>query len=161
MRPYQNITKLNIKIYAPNYNTNTYTRKEILESVHEKIEKEDPLVYYIYRFLDLNDYENLIQIVNEKTKIVERIQLNISLSYEIKVYGSLEGACLALIEIINQQSGIYLEKDIDYKVIEEFIQLGKKIWIKGADNSIIYDLINIQKDKKNNYYLGVMFFKNI
>jgi hypothetical protein len=38
--------------------------------------------------------------------------------------------------------------------------LGKKICIKGIDNSIIFDLINIKKDKKDNYYLVVTFFKS-
>jgi len=160
VRPYMNINylyQLDVKIQSHSYN-----RDNIVESVHRKIEENDPFIYYIYRFPDPNGYESLTQIVNEKTKIVEKIQLTINLSYEIKVFGSLEEACLAIIESFI--SSRYLEKDIDYKFIDEFIHSGKnsgkKIWIKGIDNSIIYELINIQKDKKDNYYLVATFLKN-
>ncbi len=157
VRPYQNIGFWMGKGGAE-IQSHSYNRDNIIESVHRKIEENDPFIYYIYRFPDPNGYENLTQIVNEKTKIVEKIQLTINLSYEIKVFGSLEEACLAVIEsFINSR---YLEKDIDYKFIDEFIHSGKKIWIKGIKNSIIYELINIQKDKKDNYYLVATFLKN-
>ena len=157
VRPYQNIGIWMGKEGAE-IQSHSYNRDNIIESVHRKIEENDPFIYYIYRFPDPNGYENLTQIVNEKTKIVEKIQLTINLSYEIKVFGSLEEACLAVIEsFINSR---YLEKDIDYKFIDEFIHSGKKIWIKGINNSIIYELINIQKDKKDNYYLVATVLKN-
>jgi hypothetical protein len=153
VRPYQNITKLDIQIPSHLHNSS-----DIQESVQEKIEKEDLFIYYIYRFMDYKYYyEDLTQIVNEKTKIVEGIRLTLYFGWEIVRYGSLEEAFLAIIEIINQQSGIYLEKEIDYQIIDEFIQLRKGIRIKGIDNSIIY---SIKKDNKDKYYLVVTLFKN-
>jgi hypothetical protein len=152
VRPYQNITKLDIQIPSHLHNSS-----DIQESVQEKIEKEDLFIYYIYRFMDYKYYyEDLTQIVNEKTKIFEGIRLTLYFGWEIVRYGSLEEAFLAIIEIINQQSGIYLEKEIDYQIIDEFIQLRKGIRIKGIDNSIIYELLRIQ----GNDYLVVTLFKN-
>jgi len=156
VRPYQNITKLDIQILSHSYN-----RREILESSQEKMRKEDPFVYYKYLFTGYRArYAELRQVVDEKSKIVERIILILDLKYEIDKYGSLEEACLAIIEAINQQSGIYFEKDIDYKIIDEFIQLRNGIWIKGIDNSIIYELLSSKEDNKNKYYLVVSLFKN-
>jgi hypothetical protein len=152
VRPYQNITKLDIEIQERNYSYNS-----IEVSGQKKIEKEDPFIYYTYSFREYDTPEGLIQKVNEKTKIVELIRLTFDIiTYKIETYGSLEEVCLAIIEIINQQSGIYLEKEIDYQIIDEFIQLRKGIRIKGIDNSIIYELLRIQ----GNDYLVVTLFKN-
>jgi len=156
VRPYQNIIKLDIQILSHLYN-----RGKIVESSQEKTRKEDPFIYYKYLFEAYRArYAELRQVVDEKTKIVIGIALILDLKYEIAKYGSLEEACLAIMETINQQSGIYFEKDIDYKIIDEFIQLGKKIWIKGIDNSITYDLLGSKEDNKNNYWLVVSLFKN-
>jgi len=152
VRPYQNITKLDIEIQERNYSYNS-----IEVSGQKKIDKEDPFIYYTYSFREYDTPEGLIQKVNEKTKIVELIRLTLDIiTYKIEIYGSLEEVCLAIIEIINQQSGIYLEKEIDYQIIDEFIQLRKGIRIKGIDNSIIYELLRIQ----GNDYLVVTLFKN-
>jgi hypothetical protein len=126
-------------------------------SGQKKIEKEDPFIYYTYSFKEYDTPEGLMQKVNEKTKIVELIRLTLDIiTYKIEQYGSLEEVCLAVIEIINQQLGIYLEKEIDYKIIDEFIQLRKGIRIEGIDNSIIYEFLRIQ----GNDYLAVTLFEN-
>ena len=111
-----------------------HSRNDIYRSVVYKMSKGSSYLNYFYYF-DISETnrncDTLIQVTDEEAKIVEEILLIFKLTTEIGKYGLLEEGCSALIEAINQQSGIYLEKDIDYKIIGEIVQGRKKYLIQG------------------------------
>lgn len=147
VRPYQNINKLSIHVIS-----HSFSNSWIEKSVH-KIVEETSYANYFYYF---RDNDGIVQVVDEKTKIVVEIGLIFNLFKEVKIYGSLEEAYLALIETINQESGIYLKKDIDYEIIDEIINVRRSLLIEGINNSILY---SFQKNEKYNY-LVVKLIKN-